>query len=259
MIQLVDSHCHLDGPEFDTDRDEVIARARAAGVRHLVLIGTGATYQEIGAALRIAENLDGAYAAGGIYPHDASKFLGASLDEFREFARHPKFLAVGEIGLDYHYDHSPREAQQRILVAQLDLARELKRPIIIHCREGWRDLRRIIHERWRSSGLGGILHCFSGSKDDASDLMSCGFMVSFAGNLTFKKTEDLREIAREIPIDYLLTETDSPYLAPIPHRGKRNEPAFVREVLLQLAALRKMNEEEMGTQVLGNFKRFFSL
>src|SRR5579863_9248727 len=173
---LVDSHCHLDGPEFDADRDEVIARAHTAGVQHLLLIGTGATYQEIAAALPIAERTEGAYVAAGIHPHEAKNFLDNDFSELREFARDPKFLAVGEIGLDYHYNHSPREIQQQILIRQLELARELKLPIIIHCREAWKDLRRILNEHWRSSGLGGILHCFSGNRQDALELMNSGFM-----------------------------------------------------------------------------------
>lgn len=259
MLSLIDSHCHLDGPEFDTDRDEVIARARAAGVRHLLIVGIGASYQEIGAALPIAERVDGAYAAVGIHPHEAKSFLDSDLSELREFGRHPKLVALGEMGLDYHYDHSPRETQGQILIRQLELARELNRPIIIHCRDAWEDLRRILREHWKGSGLGGILHCFTGHREDAFDLLDWGFMVSLAGNLTFKKADALREVAREIPADRLLTETDCPYLAPVPHRGQRNEPAFVAEVLRQLAAVRGVSEGAMGAQVLENFRRFFSM
>ncbi|MGH9358641.1 MAG: TatD family hydrolase [Terriglobia bacterium] len=259
MNIYVDSHAHLDGAEFDADRDQVIARAREAGVQHLMVIGTGATYQEIGAALPIAERIDGAYCAAGIHPHDARNFLESDFTELREFARHPKFLAIGEIGLDYHYDHSPREAQQQMLIRQLGLARELKLPVIIHCRDAWQDLRRILSEHWRSSSLGGILHCFTGNREDAFEMIDSGFMVSFAGNLTFKKADGLREVARAIPTERLLIETDSPYLAPVPHRGKRNEPAYVAEVLKQLSALRGTGEEELGAQVLRNFKTLFGL
>ncbi|MGH9403788.1 MAG: TatD family hydrolase [Terriglobia bacterium] len=256
---FVDSHCHLDGPEFDSDREQVIARAREAGVQHLLLIGTGASYQEIGGALPIAESIDGAYCAAGIHPHEAKNFLESDLNELRELARRPKFLAVGEIGLDYHYDHSPRDVQQQMLIRQLELARELKLPVIIHCREAWQDLRRILNEHWKNSGLCGVLHCFTGSREDAFDLIDSGFMVSFAGNLTFKKAAGLREVAREIPADRLLTETDCPYLAPVPYRGKRNEPAFVAEVLKQLAELRRTSEDELGGQVVANFRCFFAL
>ncbi|MGH9438208.1 MAG: TatD family hydrolase [Terriglobia bacterium] len=258
MLSLIDSHCHLDGPEYDSDRDAVIARAREAGVRRLLVIGTGASYQEIGATLPIAERIEGACCACGIHPHDASKFLESDFGELREFAHHPKFVAVGEIGLDYHYDHSPREAQQNILIRQLELARELNLPVLIHCRDAWDDLRRIFQEHWRGSGLGGVLHCFTGSRDDAFDLMDYGFMISFAGNLTFKNASGLREVAPEIPADRILTETDCPFLAPVPHRGKRNEPAFVAEVLRQLAVLRGAGEEEMGAQVINNFQTLFA-
>jgi TatD DNase family protein len=256
---LVDSHCHLADASFDSDRDEVIARARRAGLRHLLLIGTGASYEEIGAVLPIAEQTVGAYAAAGIHPHEAGHFLESDFGDLRRFASHPKFLALGEMGLDYHYDHSAREAQTEVLIRQLELAHEVKRPVVIHCREAWSALRSVVKAHWRSSSLGGILHCFTGSREDAFDLLDGGFMVSFAGNLTFKNAEALRAIAKEIPADRLLAETDSPYLAPVPHRGKRNEPAYVREVVRELAALREVSEDEMAMQTLENFRRFFSL
>jgi TatD DNase family protein len=165
-------------------------------------------------------------------------------------------VAVGEIGLDYFYDHSPRDVQTQVLIRQMELARELKRPIIIHCRDAWADLREVAAAHWQSSGLGGILHCFTGSAEDARAFMDWGFLISFAGNLTFKKAENLRDVAREIPLDRLLTETDSPYLAPVPFRGKRNEPALVRGVSQELARLRNLTEEEIAHQVLENFEKF---
>lgn len=252
----VDSHCHLDSAEYDLDRDAVIARAVEAGVKRLLVVGTGASYREIQAALPIAENVDGAYCAAGVHPHEAAKFLTSSLVELREFATRPKFVAIGEIGLDYHYDHSPRDAQREMLIRQLEIARELKRPVLIHCREAWDDLRQILREHWSGTGLGGILHCFTGSRDDAFSLLDEGFMVSFAGNITFKNAANLREVAREIPADRLLTETDCPFLAPVPYRGKRNEPAFVVEVLRQLATVRSVREEDLAAQVRSNFERF---
>lgn len=255
-VVLVDSHCHLDGPEYDLDRDAVIARAAESGVKHLLLVGTGASYREIKAALPIAETVDGAYCAAGIHPHEAAKFLSSSLAELQEFAARPKFVAIGEIGLDYHYDHSPRDAQREMLIRQLGVARELKRPVLIHCREAWDDMRQILREHWSGTGLGGILHCFTGSRDDAFSLLDEGFWVSFAGNITFKNAGSLREVAGAIPADRLLTETDCPFLTPVPHRGKRNEPAFVVEVLRQLAAVRGVREEDLATQVRLNFERF---
>jgi TatD DNase family protein len=168
-------------------------------------------------------------------------------------------VGIGEIGLDYYRDHSPREIQQRVLVQQLGLARQAGLPIVLHCREAWSDLTEIIQAHWKSSGLGGILHCFSGSRQDAVKFLDWGFQVSFAGNVTYKKAEDLREAAREIPLDRLLTETDCPYLAPVPYRGKRNEPAFVIEAIQTLAALRHLSAEELGEIVVGNFERLFDL
>ena len=259
MTQFVDSHAHLDGSEFDADRDAVIERAGTAGLRYLLVIGGGNGPDHLGSALSIAESRDWTYAAAGIHPHEASKVRDAHFDHLRRLARQPKFLAVGEIGLDFYYNHSPREVQQQVLIRQLDLAREVKLPIIIHCRDAWPDLREILRAHWREAGLGGILHCFSGTRADAFELIDWGFLVSFAGNLTFRKAEDLRGVAREIPLDRLLTETDSPYLAPAPHRGKRNEPAHVVEVTRQLAALHGVDEHRMGRQVVQNFEHLFHL
>jgi TatD DNase family protein len=256
---FVDSHCHLADPQFDPDRDLVLARAREACVRTLLLIGTGATYDEIGAVLPIAQQNERFYAAAGIHPHEARHFLESDLNQLREFARHSKFVALGEIGLDYHYDHSSVEAQNEILVRQFELARELKLPVIIHCREAWPEFRAAVKNCWRGSGLEGILHCFTGTREDAFDLLDCGFMVSFAGNITFRNAGNLRDTARQIPADRLLAETDSPYLAPVPYRGKRNEPAYVREVVRALAGLRNLSEDETALQIVENFKRFFHL
>jgi TatD DNase family protein len=256
---LVDSHCHLADPEFDADRGQVIARAREAGVRQMLWVGTGASYEEIGAVLRVTEQIDGAYAAAGIHPHEARHFLASDLSKLRQFARQPKFLALGEIGLDYHYDHSPRQTQRETLIRQFELARELKLPIIIHCRDAWSELRAAVKTHWRSSGLEGILHCFTGSREDAFDLLDCGFTVSFAGNITFKNAASLRDTAQQIPPDRLLAETDSPYLAPVPYRGRRNEPAYVREIVRALAGLRNVTEDEMAMQIFQNFNRFFHL
>jgi TatD DNase family protein len=259
MTQFVDSHAHLDGSEFASDRDAVIERARAAGLRYLLVIGGASGPEQMGAALDIAETHDWIYAAAGIHPHEASKAQDTHFDLLQRLARQPKFLAVGEIGLDYYYDHSPRKVQKKVLVRQLDLAREVKLPIIIHCRDAWPDLRDILRAHWRDTALGGILHCFSGSSEDALELMDWGFLVSFAGNLTFKKADDLRAVAGEIPEDRLLTETDCPYLAPVPYRGKRNEPAYVAEVTRELAKLHNLSEEAMGLRVVGNFAEFFRL
>ena len=265
---LVDSHCHIAGPEYDADRDAVIERARAAGVRYLLVIPSGEP-QQTGEALALAEKHDGIYAAAGIHPHEAQKAADCDFESLENLAARPKLIAIGEIGLDYYYDHSPREAQQTVLVRQLDIARRVSLPVIIHCRDAWPDLRQILREflgqdgpgmtpasaKWR----GGILHCFTGTWEDASELMEMGFMVSFAGNLTFKNAEPLRDVARQIPLDRLLSETDCPFLSPVPFRGQRNEPMRVREVTKLLAGLRGLTEEEMGASLVRNFESFFSL
>jgi len=258
----VDSHCHLDDSAFDADRDAVIDRARSAGLQYLLTIGGAAGPDHLTESLEIADRHDWMYAAAGIHPHEAAKATDAHFDKLRQLARHPKFVAIGEIGLDYYYDHSPREVQKEILVRQLKLARELDKPVIIHCRDAWADLREVIRSEWGSGDSAsrtGILHCFTGSGEDAVELMNLGFMVSFAGNITFKKADALRAVAREIPLDQLLTETDSPYLAPVPYRGKRNEPAYVLEVTRQLAQLHGVDESAMGEQSVRNFVRFFRL
>lgn len=256
---LVDSHAHLDDADFDADREAVIERARAAGLRYLLAVGGGKGPEDLGASVSIAERHDWIYATVGIHPHEAKHFEERHLEELRKLAGHPKVLAIGELGLDYHYDHSPREIQKQVLMGQLQLAREVKRPVVVHCRDAWTDLREIFATHWAPTGIGGILHCFTGSCEDASSFLDWGFFVSFAGNLTFKNAENLRAVAREIPLDRLLTETDCPYLAPVPYRGKRNEPAYVLEVTRELATLRKLAPEEMGRQAAGNFAKFLRL
>ncbi len=256
---FLDSHCHLDDLDFAPDREEVIARARAAGVRYLMTIGGAGGPDTMATGLEIAEAHEGIFATGGVHPHEAIKAEEKHFDELRILAGHTKFLAIGEIGLDYHYDHSPRDVQQKVFIRQLELAREFKLPIVIHCREAWTDLTELIRAHWQDAGLGGILHCFGGEREDALKFLDWGFLISFAGNLTFKKAENLRVVAKEIPPDRLLTETDSPYLAPVPLRGKRNEPANVVEITRALAALHDLSAEEMGRQTIQNFCRFFHL
>jgi TatD DNase family protein len=258
-LYLLDSHAHVDDSDFDTDREEVIARARGVGVKLLMIAGGGIGPERLGSPLPIAEKYNWMFATVGLHPHEARHFTPALADQLRQLAAHPKVLALGEIGLDYYYDHSPREAQRAAFVAQCELARELKLPIVIHCRDGFDDLRELVDAHWKSSGLGGILHCFTGNREQALHFAYLGFLISFSGIITFPKAEGIREAARVLPADRLLTETDCPYLAPVPHRGKRNEPAFVAEVNRQLARLRGLTEHEMGAVVLSNFRAFFQI
>jgi TatD DNase family protein len=246
----------LDDPAFDADRAAVIERARAAGLRYLLLAGGGTGPDRLESPLEIAAGLDWVCASVGVHPHEARHFTDAHADRILKLAQHPKVVAVGEIGLDYYYDHSPRDVQQRVLIQQMELARGLRLPIIIHCRDAWPNLRATVETHWNPSGLGGILHCFTGSREDAWQFLEWGFLISFAGNLTFKKAESLREVAREVPLDRVLTETDCPYLAPVPYRGKRNEPAYVCGVTQELARLRNLTQEEVGQQVIQNFEKF---
>jgi TatD DNase family protein len=205
------------------------------------------------------------YATIGIHPHEAQLADQAAYDRMSELAKHPKVIAWGEIGLDYFYDHSPREVQQRVFRAQMELARAARLPIVIHCRpsEGsenaWEDCLRMMQEQWAPSGLGGILHCFTGNSSQAKRALEMGFMVSFAGNVTFPKAQQIRDAALKVPLERMLIETDSPYLAPIPHRGKRNEPAYVKEVARQLGELRGRTGDEIGELTSQNFESFFSL
>lgn len=262
---FIDSHAHLEGKRYTDDREQVIARAREAGVEAIVAIGNGDGPSNFECGIQLAERYVCMYATIGIHPHEAQLADQAAYERMAELAKRPKVIAWGEIGLDYFYDHSPRDVQQKVFAAQMELARTAKLPIVIHCRpsEGsenaWEDCLRMIKEQWAPSGLGGILHCFTGNSEQARRALDMGFMISFAGNLTFPKAQQIRDAAQVVPLDRILIETDSPYLAPIPYRGKRNEPAFVREVARQLGELRGLSTEEAGHQTAQNFRRFFSL
>jgi len=256
-LELVDSHAHLDMSEFDPDRLDMLARAQAAGVRNILAIG-GAP-GTLASAMPFAERHDWIYAAAGIHPHEAKLATPAHYEELAALAKHPKFLAVGEIGLDYHYDHSPRDVQQRVFIEQLDLARHAGRPIIIHCREAWPDCLDILDRHWRASGLGGIFHCFTGMLEEARSGIEMGFLISFAGNSTYPKAQNLRDLASALPLESLLIETDSPFLAPQLFRGRRNEPSYVAEVARTLAPVRNLAPRDFAAATTANFRRFFGL
>ena len=258
-MELVDSHAHIDFPQFADDREAMLERARAAGVCALLAIGTGPGPEKMDAALPYAHQYDWIYASIGIHPHEAKQVTPQHLEELVKLAKHPKVIAWGEIGLDYFYDHSPRGIQHQAFRDQMALARDAKLPIIIHCRDAWPDCLAIIEELWRPTGLGGILHCFTGTIDEARRGLDAGFMISFAGNSTYPKTQHLRDVAKEIPLDRILIETDSPFLAPQTYRGKRNEPAYVAEVAHTLANVRNLSPEEFAASTSANFRRFFHL
>lgn len=262
---FIDSHAHLEGKRFDSDREQVLERARAGGVETILAIGIGDGPGTLDCAIKLAAQYFQIYATVGIHPHEAKLATEGAFQELDHLSKHPKVVAWGEIGLDYFYDHSPRDVQARVFIQQMELARAAKLPIIIHCRpsdnseNAWDDTLSLIREHWVTTGLGGILHCFTGGKRHARAALDMGFLISFAGNITFPKAEGIRDVAREIPLDRMLIETDSPFLAPIPHRGKRNEPAFVVEVARKIAELRQISREEVGSQTAENFSRLFSL
>ena len=259
---LIDSHCHIDGEQFDEDRDLVVDRARAAGVAAMLNVGTGDPHTgEIERAVAVAERYPNVFAAVGVHPHDAKLY-----DEIAE--RHlvdlikssKKVIAWGEIGLDFHYDHSPRDVQLEVFKRQIRTAAELRLPIIIHSRAADEETIAVLEQE--CSGLdfrGGIMHCFGGTPQMAATLIDLGFLISFAGNVTFKKAEELRAAAAVVPLDKLLVETDCPYLTPVPLRGKRNEPAFVRHTAEFLASFYGIEVEKFARQTTENFSTFFDL
>jgi TatD DNase family protein len=258
-MDLVDSHAHIDFPQFDEDREAMLQRARDAGVNQILAIGVGPGPEKLDAAIPYAEAHDWIYTTVGIHPHEAKEVTPAHLETLARLAKHPKVIAWGEIGLDYYYDHSPREVQKKVFRDQMELAREAKLPIIIHCRDAWSDCLDMLEEFWKPTGLGGILHCFTSTVEDARRGLELGFMVSFTGNLTYPKAQNIRDVAKVLPLENILIETDSPYLAPQPVRGKRNEPAYVAEVAKALANVRDLGTEEIAAITTGNFRRFFHL
>jgi TatD DNase family protein len=256
---FVDSHAHIDGEEFDADRDAVVARAREAGVRAILNVGTGdprgGNFER---ALRVAETFEDVYFAAGVHPHDARLYDDAAEQYVADLLHgSSRAVALGEIGLDYHYDHSPRELQREVFARQLWLAKSLSLPVIIHSREADEDTLDILHKEYAGTERGGVMHCFGGGPALAEGALALGFCISFAGNVTFKKADALREVALAVPLDRLLVETDCPYLAPVPHRGRRNEPAYVAATARFLAGLREASSEELGRATSENFSRLF--
>jgi TatD DNase family protein len=273
---FVDSHCHLEGPRFENDRAETIARARDAGVEALLAIGNGDGPDDVGCAIELSEQFDPAhdlppttypriYASVGVHPHEARQVEERHYAMLESLARHPRVVAIGEIGLDYHYDHSPRDVQRSVFLRQCELAAAARLPIIIHCRpsdnstNAWDELLELLRDAWAGHGLGGVLHCFTGTPEYARAALDLGFMISFAGNVTYPKATSIQQTAKEVPLDRMFIETDSPYLAPVPHRGKRNEPAYVTETAKFVANLRGISAEALGLATTENFYRFFGI
>jgi len=253
---FIDSHAHIDGDDFDTDRKEVIERAHAIGVSTILNVGTGDPHSgALERAVELGKAHESIYTAIGTHPHDARHYDDAAEAKIKNLTNNDHVIAWGEIGLDFHYDNSPRDAQLDVFERQLLAARECNLPVVIHTREAEAETIDIL----QSTECRGVFHCFSGSMELAQKAIEIGFMVSFSGIVTFKKAEELREVAKQIPLDRLLIETDCPYLTPIPYRGKRNEPAYVVEVARCLAGLHGVELEEMGRITTENFNRFFEI
>ncbi|MBX3282127.1 MAG: TatD family hydrolase [Acidobacteria bacterium] len=260
-MNLIDSHCHIDGEQFDGDRDEVVRRAKDVGVVAMLNVGTGdPNTDDFSRAVAVAEKYDNVYAAVGVHPHDAKLYDDKAENHLLELVNSSKkVIAWGEIGLDYYYDHSPRDVQRAVFVRQIRKARELGLPIIIHSRDADDETVEILAAECSWDGFRGIMHCFGGTPQMADELVSVGFMISFAGNVTFKKAENLREAARVVPLDRLLVETDCPFLTPVPFRGKRNEPAFVVNTAGFLADLLGVEPLALAEQTTKNFLNLFDL
>ena len=274
---LIDSHAHLDSERYADDRAAMLRRAWEAGVGTVLAIGIGEQADGMHRALDICRQFNalpasGAgiprlYASAGIYPHNTGEAGGAVLDKLDSLLAEPEVIACGEIGLDYYHEGAPHPVQREGLIRQLEIAAARKRPILIHCRpkddvvEGtagaWDDLFEILEEHWRPTGLGGIMHCFGGSWEQAQRSLDLGFLLSFAGNLTYPKAQPLRDVAAKLPLDGILVETDAPWLAPAPHRGQRNEPAWVLQTAQVLAGLLGVEEEEIASATTKNFNRLF--
>ena len=252
---LADSHAHIDDERFDADREEVVARALAAGVS--LIVNIGADMASSARSVALAEKYPGIYAAVGMHPHDSQDMKETDYRQLEQWANHPKVVAIGEIGLDYHYDLSPRPVQKEVFLRQLDVARKTGKPFIIHEREAHADMLDIIRNAAR--GLNGVFHCFSGSVETAREYLKMGFYISVAGPVTFPKSVKTKEVAKAVPLDRLLVETDSPYLTPQPFRGKRNEPAYVRLVAEEIANLRDISLAELAEATTANVRRLFNI
>lgn len=257
-VRLIDSHCHLDERRFADDRDAVIARAQAAGVTELITIGASNEMQANFAAVALAEHHAGIFATVGVHPHAASMVSSAVMDEVTRLAHAPKVVAIGETGLDYYYDNSPRPVQRDAFRQFIDLARRVHLPLVIHLRDAYEDAVTILREEGGAE-IGGVIHCFSGDRHSARAFLDLNFDLSFSGIVTFKNADELRAVARMVPADRFMVETDAPFLTPVPHRGKRNEPAYVVLTATAVATVRQQSLEEVAGLCSTNAARRFRL
>jgi TatD DNase family protein len=268
---LIDSHAHLDSPRYADDREAMLHRAWEAGVGAVLAIGIGEEPAQMHQALDVCRQFNGKpgipklYASAGVYPHNTQEIDDGVLARLDSLLAEPEVIACGEIGLDYYHEGAAHEVQHKGLIRMLEIAAARKRPILIHCRpkdettDAWDDLFKILEAHWRSTGLGGIMHCFGGNMEQARRSLDLGFLVSFAGNLTYPKAQPLRDVAAQLPLDGILVETDAPWLAPTPYRGKRNEPAWVVRTAETLAELQGVEAQEIAHATTKNFNRLFDI
>ena len=258
MIELLDSHAHVDGKEFDADRAEVLARARAAGVKRIIVIGAVGDPTSAERAVALAEADPEIWATVATHPHDVEHMTDAWWDIHDRLARHPRVVAIGETGLDFYYDHSPREAQAAAFRRFIALARAVGKPVVCHIRDAHAEARAILADT-AAAELGVVIHCFTGTPDDAAAYVALGCHVSFSGIVTYKTAQPIRDAVKQVPLDRLLIETDCPYLAPVPKRGKRNEPAFVVHTAAVVAAEAGVSVEDLARATVANANRVLRL
>jgi TatD DNase family protein len=257
-LGLIDSHAHIQGREYAGETEAILERARAAGVEQIIVVGGAGDMSSNTAAVALADSFPSVYATVGMHPHDAKDVGAEELARLKELAGHPKVIAVGETGLDYYYNHSPHDVQSRVFTRFIEIARETDLPIVVHERDAARDSAELL----RSEGSGklrGVIHCFTGDYDAARDYLDLGFYLSFSGIITFKNADPLRSVVQRVPLQRMLVETDSPYLTPVPHRGKRNEPAYVRVVAETVARVKGIALEQVAHTTTGNVRQLFRI
>ena len=255
---LIDSHAHIQGKEYAGEAADVIARARAAGVEKIIAVGGAGDMSSNTEAVALADSFPNIYATVGMHPHDAKDVGADELRALRELTSHPKVIAVGETGLDYYYNHSPHEVQRRVFAQFIGMARETGLPIVVHERDAAQEAAELLRSEG-SRELHGVIHCFTGNYEAACDSLDLGFYLSFTGIITFKNAEPLRDVVRKVPLERMLVETDSPFLTPMPHRGKRNEPAFVRLVAETVAKVKGISLEEVAERTSQNVQDLFAI
>lgn len=259
MVELFDTHCHLEPRYLKEDVQDVIARAKAAGVTRMTVIGCGPSIEDTQRSVDIAERFEGVYATVGLHPHESRVWSTDMRDALHQMAQHPKVVAIGECGLDFHYDNSPRDAQRAAFKAQLELADAVQKPVVIHNRSSDEDCIEILKSHYKNHNARGVIHCFSSSQELATCALELGFHLGFTGIITFKNAENVRDVLRNTPLDRIVIETDAPFLAPIPYRGKTNEPAYVQHVAQKIADVRGLSFEEVAQTTTANARTLYGV